>query len=77
MNPGSRGLGGELYNCRGSQGKMGGGIRCVLKEKTDAIISREDSPRFGHVGVILHLRGETERKLVSFFDAAPLKMDGE
>jgi hypothetical protein len=50
----------------------------------DAINMREESPLFGHVGrvlgytstsqVILHVRGETDDKLVSFFDAAPLKM---
>jgi hypothetical protein len=58
---------------------MGGGIRCIFKEKNGTIITREDSLLFGHVGrvldytsasqVILHVRGEPEIKLVSFFDA--------
>jgi hypothetical protein len=59
-------------------------FRCVFKEKTDVIIELEESPIYGHVGcvigytsalqVIFHIRGEMDDKLMSFFDAAPLKM---
>jgi hypothetical protein len=62
----------------------GGGIICVFKGKTDAIITRGDSPLFGRVG---HMRGYTVhsyvihhvwggRKLIAFLDAALLNVYG-